>query len=476
MPVQLASRPSELDPDADDDLDEMARLLGRVLGVGTLVAERYRLEAIVGRGGAATVWRARDVVLDRWVAVKILLPRPGRDLREAQVRFLREARLCAAVRHPNVVGVTDCGVHEERPFVAMDMLEGEALDTRLGREVQLEPSETVAVLLGILDGLHAAHVAGVIHRDLKPANVFLTSDGDRARPTLLDFGVSRSLDRAVRPSAVTTVDGQLIGTPEYMSPEQARGSADIDHRSDLYSAGVILYECLAGVLPYESDNVGELIVEIVTREPLSLGRVRPDLTPFEPVLGRALAHHPDARFASAREMRAALLEAYAGFTAGGPEARPLEVRPYRARARRARPRPARPWDTPMPRRDSTTEPRQVALGASPPPLPPRAPAIPPPLPPRASARRHRRRHVPERGSLLVGLLLMGAGLALGAWAATREPPPPPVVSQIVSRGLAIDAPREADSGADADRGSGAGPTSDSDPASGRAARGSDRRP
>jgi serine/threonine protein kinase len=432
---QLVSWPPDLDLDGEDDLDEMAKLLGRVLGVGTLVAGRYRLEAIIGRGGAATVWRAHDRVLERAVALKILLPRPGRDPRDAQGRFLREARLCAAIRHPNVVAVLDYGTHEERPFLVMDMLEGEALDTRLAREVQLDVSEAVAITLGILEGLHAAHTAGVAHRDLKPANVFLATDADRARPTLLDFGVSRSLDRLLRPSAVSTADGQLVGTPEYMSPEQARGSLDVDHRTDLYAAGVILYECLAGVLPYESETIGELIVEIVTREPLPLRRIRSDLEPLEPVLARALAHRPDARFASAHEMRDALLAAYAQLAAArASELRPLEIRRHRVCARRAAPAPRRAWDTPANDADDerTTEPRVAAASRA--------------HPARASARRRRGG---GHGSILVGLLLLGSGLALGAWSATRAASPPTalaaaaVAEHVVSQASAesIDATR-----------------------------------
>ncbi len=278
-------------------------------GPGALVANRYRLETILGRGGAATVWRAHDSVLDRAVALKALSPYALRRGEVTYERFLREARICAAIRHPNVVGLLDFGADHERPFLVMELLEGEPLDVKLDREVQLRVAEAVAIAAGILDGLEAAHEAGIVHRDLKPANVFLVREGDTIRSKLLDFGVSRSLDRALRRSAYTTAEGQLLGTPEYMSPEQARGTRDLDFRTDLYSAGVIVFEMLAGILPYSSDALGDLIVEIVTRPAPPLSSVRPDVGPISDVLARAMAHKRDARFASAREMRDALLAA-----------------------------------------------------------------------------------------------------------------------------------------------------------------------
>ncbi|HEY8427314.1 MAG TPA: serine/threonine-protein kinase, partial [Sandaracinaceae bacterium] len=279
------------------------------IGVGVVVARRYRLEGVIGRGAIATVWRAHDLLLHRPVALKVLAPSPDDDDEVASYdRFLREARLCAAIRHPNVVDLLDVGTCEGRPFLVMEMLEGEPLDRLLSRVVQFGVEEAVSIAVDVLDGLAAAHDRGIVHRDLKPANVFVVREGGTMRAKILDFGLSRSVDRSRR-SARTTVEGQIFGTPAYMSPEQARGSHALDARTDLYSAAVVLYECLAGVLPYESEALGDLIVEIVTREPPPLSRIRPDVGPVSDVLARAMAHRPEDRFASAREMKAALLDA-----------------------------------------------------------------------------------------------------------------------------------------------------------------------
>ncbi len=302
MPAPLDSGSLEIDIE-----EESYTAAG--LSAGGVVAERYRLESVIGRGGIATVWRARDRLLDRAVALKVLSSLSGpAEEGPSYDRFLREARICAAIRHPNVVHLLDFGASSGRPYLVMELLEGEALDRRLERVVQLDLHEAVAIAVGMLDGLEAAHAAGVIHRDLKPANVFLVREAEGLVPKLLDFGVSRSIDGARR-SALTTADGHIFGTPAYMSPEQARGSRALDRRSDLYTAAVIVYECLAGVLPYESEALGDLIVEIVTGEAPPLSRIRPDVGPVSDVLARAMLRRPEDRYATAREMRDALVEA-----------------------------------------------------------------------------------------------------------------------------------------------------------------------
>src|SRR5690606_30027952 len=207
---------------------------------GLVIAGRYELEALIGEGGMARVWRAKDLTLQRLVAVKFLFLREDRDRRTMVDRFLREARIAAAVRHPNVVDLLDFGTTEEgRPFMVMELLAGESLEARLSRQPTLTLEELVRIAAGILDGLAAVHKAGIVHRDLKPDNVFLLDDDGEVRPKLLDFGVSRETSATSgRRSALTTNDGYLVGTPEYMSPEQARGLRDVDWRTDIYSAGV----------------------------------------------------------------------------------------------------------------------------------------------------------------------------------------------------------------------------------------------
>ena len=280
---------------------------------GTLVAGRYRLQALIGEGGMARVWRAYDETLARSVAVKFLFVREDRDGQTTIDRFLREARIAAAVRHPNVVDILDFGTSEGRPYMVMELLEGESLEDRLQREPAMTLEELLRAIAGALDGLAAVHRAGIVHRDLKPSNLFLlqTDDDSPPRPKLLDFGVSRDTDPGSgRRSALTTTDGYLVGTPEYMSPEQARGLSDIDWRTDLYSVGVILYEGLTGRLPFNAQAVGDLIIEIVGGGAPTVFEVREELgEALSNVVAQAMRIKREERFQSAREMKDALLEA-----------------------------------------------------------------------------------------------------------------------------------------------------------------------
>ncbi|MCZ7679629.1 MAG: serine/threonine protein kinase [Sandaracinaceae bacterium] len=219
--------------------------------VRPLIAGRYRLEEPIGEGGMAQVWRATDVRLARPVAVKLLTVTGESETDEQVVRrFLREARLAAAVRHPNVVSVLDFGTTEEnRPFMVLELMRGESLEARLKRTPAVTLAELIDIAAAVLAGLEAVHKAGIVHRDLKPDNVFLAEEGESVRPKLLDFGVSRGRAEEGRRSVLTTIDGRLVGTPEYMSPEQARGLREVDLRTDLYGVGVVLYEAITGRLP-----------------------------------------------------------------------------------------------------------------------------------------------------------------------------------------------------------------------------------
>ncbi len=276
---------------------------------GDVVGGRYRLEAPIGRGGMATIWRAVHLDLNRPVALKFLTIQAA-DPAAVRERFLREARLAAAVRHRNVVDITDFGTAEDgRPFMVMELLEGESLADRMSVDPSFGLPDVVRLGARALSGLGAVHDAGIIHRDLKPENVFLVRDADGVYPKLLDFGISRSLEDGLE-SVVPSSDNVLAGTPQYMSPEQARGIKDLDARSDLWSMGVILYEMLTGRLPYEADNTGDLIVMLLTADPVAVERLRPDLgEPLAAVIARALARDRDQRFSTAREMRQALLNA-----------------------------------------------------------------------------------------------------------------------------------------------------------------------
>ena len=280
-----------------------------------VISDRYRLEKEIGAGGMARVWRAHDLTLDRPVAVKFLFLREDRDQKTMIDRFLREARIAASVRHPNVVDVLDFGTmpNDGRPFMVMELLEGRSLDDRLSIEPTCSARDLLKILVAALDGLSAVHKVGIVHRDLKPDNIFLLDEDDGVRPKLLDFGVSKETDASSgRRSALTTNAGYLVGTPEYMSPEQARGLKDIDWRTDFYSLGVVLYEALTGRLPYRAEAVGDLIIEIVGGEAPTVGEVRPEVGgALSGVVAKAMAASREDRFQSAREMREALLEASA---------------------------------------------------------------------------------------------------------------------------------------------------------------------
>jgi len=272
----------------------------------SIVGDRYELLRPLGDGGMGEVHLAHDRVLARPVAVKIIYPH-GKPSERAQMaeRFLREAQLAASVRHRNVVQTLDFGTTERGdPFMVMEVLEGETLGDRLC-ERPLSVPELVHVARLVARGLAAVHDAGIVHRDLKPDNVFLVEDADGVFPKLLDFGISRSLESGR--SAVTTREGRLLGTPHYMSPEQARGVADIDWRADIYALGVILYEALSGALPYESEHIGDLIVQIVTGEHTPLAVARPDVDPeLCAIVEKAMQSDPADRFLDAREMGKAL--------------------------------------------------------------------------------------------------------------------------------------------------------------------------
>ncbi len=281
----------------------------------TLIRGRYRLESLVGEGGMASVWKAKDLTLARPVAVKLLFARDDRDHDLLVQRFLREARIAAAVQHRNVIHIVDFGTTEEgQPFMVMELLEGESLGDRLQRDRTLSIGDTVHIASMTLRGLGAVHDAGIIHRDLKPDNIYLKVEGGVVYPKILDFGISRSVEpTSGRRSALTTREGIIVGTPEYMSPEQARGIKNIDRRTDIYSMGVILHQALTGVLPFHSENVGDLVIQIVTSPTPRAIDVNPDIPEaLSDVIARAMARNPADRFADAAEMQRAMIAAVEG--------------------------------------------------------------------------------------------------------------------------------------------------------------------
>ena len=281
---------------------------------GTVVGGRYRLIKKIGEGGMATIWEAEHQTLGSPVAVKFLQWQ-GPQSEQIRERFLREARVAASVRHRNVVEITDFGLTDDKtPYIVMEMLRGEALADKLDRETKLEPVEAARLASLTLRGLALVHEKGIVHRDLKPENIYIVDDPDGTYPKLLDFGVSKRADSTAKN---LTQEGMIVGTPEYMSPEQARGLRDVDSRTDVYSMGVILYEMLSGRLPYESENIGDLIVMITTQPPTPIIKYKADLSPeLVGIIERALHKDRNQRFQTAREMRWALIEAFRGETFG----------------------------------------------------------------------------------------------------------------------------------------------------------------
>lgn len=278
------------------------------LGPGTTLADRYELVKLLGEGGMGEVWKARHVRLDSFVAVKFV--RPEAQDRNFRDRFEREAQLAASVKHRNVVTIMDYGETPEGiAYMVMDYLDGEPLTNYV--RGAFPTVEVVHIIAMALRGLVAVHTAGIVHRDLKPDNIFLVRDASGVYPKLLDFGISRQTDHSQgKRSAVTTQQGVLLGTPAYMSPEQARGLSDIDRRTDIYSMGVLLYEALAGQLPFDAEHVGDLMVAIISRAPRPLHELCPTLPrALCDVVMKAISRDRDARYQTADAMRVALLEA-----------------------------------------------------------------------------------------------------------------------------------------------------------------------
>ncbi len=249
---------------------------------GLVVASRYHLDRRLGEGGFAEVWAATHLVTRRRVALKFLKEKHASDDR-ARHRFVREARAASAVLHPNVVAIHDVFEDDGVPIMVMDLLEGESLGERLKREQTLPLADVATILLPVVSAVHTAHRLGILHRDLKPDNIFLVKPSGAPDGTIdvrvLDFGIAKLLtpeDHGVRSGGLTN-SGALLGTPCYMSPEQFFGDGEIDHRSDVWAIGVILYECLAGVRPTDAKNVGLIVKVIVSESITPLAQHRPDL-------------------------------------------------------------------------------------------------------------------------------------------------------------------------------------------------------
>lgn len=275
---------------------------------GDVVGEKYRLVQLLGEGGMGSVWVAENLALNANVALKLIRA----DVAEtsANERFLSEARLAARLQHAAIVRVFDFGkTEQDEPYIVMELLEGETLGQRLTRLGSLDPLDLCQTLLPIIDALHSAHGHGVIHRDLKPDNVFITkADGGGVQPKLLDFGIAKLRGESAFLTTKLTQAGTLIGSPDYMSPEQARGETDLDPRSDVWALCVLAYECLVGKPPFHGDNYNALLWAIIHDEPVPITVFQAGDAELWRILKTGFAKDRNARWSSAKKLGEAMAQ------------------------------------------------------------------------------------------------------------------------------------------------------------------------
>src|SRR5712671_3841358 len=280
------------------------------MAAGPQTLGRYQLERVLGKGAMGIVYEALDPKLHRKVAIKTILisQLDEETAKDFSMRFVREAHAVARLNHPNIVQVYDFGEEGDIAYLVMEFIRGDELKSTLSTGRQFDRKECVRIMCELLDALDFAHEAGVVHRDIKPANVMLDSQG---RTKLTDFGVARVTD-ADRTHAERTQAGTMVGTPAYMSPEQIQGLR-IDRRTDIFSAGVILYQFLTGQKPFTGEGAWTVAKKIIQDDPPMPSSLNVAVSPeFDRVVAKALAKNPDQRFATAREFAVALKRAAEG--------------------------------------------------------------------------------------------------------------------------------------------------------------------
>ena len=293
-----------------------------------LLGGRYELDGVVGRGGMAEVYRARDIRLDRIVAIKTLRADLARD-QIFQARFRREAQSAASLNHPSIVAVYDTGEDMATglpvPYIVMEYVDGRTVRDLLQEGHRLLPERSLEIIDGVLRALDYSHQAGIVHRDIKPGNVMVTRNGD---VKVMDFGIARAMSDA---QSTMTQTAQVIGTAQYLSPEQARGER-VDSRSDLYSTGCLLYELLTGRPPFTGDSPVAIAYQHVRENPVPPSRVDPDVPPWaDAIVLKAMAKSPADRYQTAADMRADLQRAASGMPVAAAPPTRLDMYPQTQR-------------------------------------------------------------------------------------------------------------------------------------------------
>ncbi|MEM1179568.1 MAG: serine/threonine-protein kinase [Acidobacteriota bacterium] len=300
-------------PNADDDLSRTrwggavpSRPSGTGVAPGDLLADRFQVQERLGRGGMGEVFSAQDTVLGEAVALKVVHPHPS-DAQDGFRRLKREVQLARRVTHSNVCRIFDLIQHRGEDggqllhLVSMELLRGETLRDRRAHSGSLPVDEALAIIRQIARGLNAAHRYGIVHRDLKPSNVMLVDEAGGLRAAITDFGLARVVGAGTRDSASSRIH-ELVGTPAYMAPEQIAGEP-LSPATDIYSLGLVLYELLAGRLPFSGSSVWELAAQRVSHPPTPIVRYVPDLdATVRALIDRCLARDPAARFASTGQL------------------------------------------------------------------------------------------------------------------------------------------------------------------------------
>ena len=350
---------------------------------GDVVAEKYRVERVIGRGAMGVVYAAQHELLRQRVALKLLLPEVAAD-DEAVRRFINEARAAARIKDEHVAGVMDVGKTDAGVvYMVLEYLDGKDLGEVLAERGKLPQTEVVDYVLQALVAIAEAHGAGIVHRDLKPGNLFLTQKGGQPHVKVLDFGISKVQGNSPHSRSLTKTSA-LLGSPGYMSPEQVRSAKYVDARSDIWSIGVILYRLLTDTPPFDGETVGAVFAAILEQSPQPVRALVPEVSPeLDRVVLRCLERKPDARWQSVAELAAALAPLASEDGARSAERVSRAPRPISTPPPQEAPKlvtPVRPVAPPPPSPNPVRSERRIERPARlspPPPPPPKSFPVPP---------------------------------------------------------------------------------------------------